>query len=217
MWRICGELKPGGWHSLRHESHLKNSRKPSSVRVLGDRVYVNEDVKGQGDPHDEGRDKKHRFPWVLQIPIRDAELVSSTFLDAEIQRLMGILETCVMDTVSCKTKYIKKNLSLLLSYHLPRLSKSVKYQKLAGLPRVSWIEALAPMCGDLWASARDVPLWKSCDTSTGGHCQAESQGVVFGRRKLSNSQWVHVFARHTVVLCFKSWGDLGIISKGWLH
>ena len=136
MWRICGEstIRGVGTACVMKVISRIHETLPLSLGIVCMSIG---DVKGQGDPHDEGREKKHRFPWVLQIPIRDAELVSSAFLDAEIQRLMGILETCVMITVSCKTRY-KNSLFFwviicLASPNLSSIRNSQGFQKSAGL------------------------------------------------------------------------------------
>lgn len=42
---------------------------------------------GQGDQHVRGQEREIRFPWVLQIPIRCAELVIYAFLNVKILRL----------------------------------------------------------------------------------------------------------------------------------
>ena len=78
---------------------------------------------------------------------------------------------------------------LRLCLSLPHLSKSVKYQDTctAAASKISWIAALVLMFGDLSAAARAVSLCKTCDTVTGGHCQAGlSQRVL--RKKLTNSE-----------------------------
>lgn len=98
--------------------------------------------------------------------------------------LMRIMELCMMN-VSPARKEEKKKIYLCLCLSLPHLSKSVKYQDTcrAAASKISWIAALVLMFGDLSAAARAVSLCKTCDTITGGHCQAGlSQRVL--RKKL---------------------------------
>lgn len=96
-----------------------------------------------------------------------------------------------------------------LSYQCSSHSKSVKYQIRAVLPKVSWIEAPVFMFGDLWATARAVSPCKTCNTITGGHCQAGlSQRVLcfVDRNSSTASECTYslVNKRHTVILCFMS-------------
>lgn len=171
-------------------SHLNNSRNPAFVSVLED-LALHGNVRGQGDRHDKGREKKKKsFRECCRFLSRGAELVSSAFLDAEILRLYtdenhgNVHDECV----SCKKRrFFFFYLRLCLS--LPHLSKSVKYQDTctAAASKISWIAALVLMFGDLSAAARAVSLCKTCDTVTGGHCQAGlSQRVL--RKKLTNSE-----------------------------
>lgn len=90
--------------------------------------------------------------------------------------------------------------------------KSVKYKIRAvqQLPKVSWTEALVLIFGNLWAAARAVSLSKTCDTVTGGHCQAElSQRILllmcFCLQNAIECAYLPVNERHTVVLRFMSW------------
>lgn len=108
-----------------------------------------------------------------------------------------------------KTNKQKKRLPVSslpgLSYQHASPSKSVKYQIFAVLPKVSWIEALVLMFGDLWAAAKAVSLCKTCDTVTGGHCQAArlSQRVLCFEDRNWNSEWEHIFTGEldTLVSC----------------
>lgn len=167
-------------------SHLNNSRNPAFVSVLGD-LALHGNVRGQGDRHDKGREKKKKsFRERCRFLSRGAELVSSAFLDTEILRLYTDENhgTVHDECVSCK-KRRRKKIYLCLCLSLPHLSKSVKYQDTcrAAASKISWIAALVLMFGDLSAAARAVSLCKTCDTITGGHCQAGlSQRVL--RKKL---------------------------------
>lgn len=144
------------------------------------------------------REEKKSFRERCRFLSRGAELVSSAFLDTEILRLYTDEnhETVHDECVSCKKrqKKKKKEIYLCLCLSLPHLSKSVKYQDTcrAAASKISWIAALVLMFGDLSAAARAVSLCKTCDTVTGGHCQAGlSQRVL--RKKLTNSERGHVF------------------------
>ena len=178
-------------------SHLNNSRNPAFVSVL-EHLALHGNVRGQGDRHDKGREKKKK----VSVSVADSyqEVLSSSvphfwtprYLDCTLMRIMKL---CMMNVSPArKDKKKKKEIYLCLCLSLPHLSKSVKYQDTcrAAASKISWIAALVLMFGDLSAAARAVSLCKTCDTVTGGHCQAGlSQRVL--RKKLTNSERGHVF------------------------
>lgn len=209
MRRICGGSTIQGfilrcWHSSHQVSHLNNSRYPAFVSVLGDLAHHG-NVRGQGDQHVKGTKEKKKKGFrercrflseVLSLSVPHFWMQSHR--DCTLMRIMEM----------CKKKQHKIYLALLflvLSYQSASPSKSVKYQIRAvqQLPKVSRIEALVLMFGDLWAAARAVSLCKTCDTVTGGHCQAglSQRCFVFWRQKLTNSEWAHIFAGEWETRC----------------
>lgn len=168
---------------------------------------------GQGDQHVRGqeREKKvsvsvadsYQMCWACHLRIFERQ-------DTEIAHWWESWKcTWGMSLLQRNTK----STCLCVSVCLPP-SKSVKYQIRAAqqLPKVSCIEALVLLFGDLWAAARAVSLCKTCDTVTGGHCQAGlSQRVLRFRDRNSQTERERASAhirrlneRRTVVLRFKS-------------
>lgn len=129
-------------------SHLNNSRNPAFVSVL-EHLALHGNVRGQGDRHDKGREKKKK----VSVSVADSyqEVLSSSvphfwtprYLDCTLMRIMKLCMMNVSPARKDKKKKKKKSTCVSVSVCLtfPNLS-SIKIRAEQQLPKSAGLQLL---------------------------------------------------------------------------